>query len=192
MYQGSWYIAVIVNLIGKDKYLIEYQTLKTKDESEHLKEKADALYLWPCSPVMQGFDHFKLFEKVDAWYSDGWWVGLISRFLGGLTCAVYFWTTNEELELEHFNLRPRQEWIGGKFNANFTLDLQTKSAELPLKPRPGKLKKQNGLMILWANYFKGMKVAVKSEEEGDHGLSGPFNDDWQALIANSCWFFVFV
>ena len=66
-YHGSGYIAVIVNLIGKDKYLIEYQILKIEDEIELLKEKADALYLRPCSPVIQWLDCFKLFEKIDAW-----------------------------------------------------------------------------------------------------------------------------
>ena len=112
-YQGSWYTAAIVNSIGKDKYLVEYQTLKTEDETELLKDKAGASYVRPCPPVIHRLDHFKLFEKVDAWYNDRWWMGLISRVPGDLTYAVYFWSTNEELEFEHFNLRPHQEWIGG-------------------------------------------------------------------------------
>ncbi|GFZ13871.1 hypothetical protein Acr_24g0000610 [Actinidia rufa] len=109
-YQGSWYTAVTVNSMGKDK---QYQTLKTEDETELLKDKAGVSYIRPCPPVIQRLDCFTLFEKVDAWYNDGWWMGLISRVLGGLTYAVYFWSTNEELEFEHFNLRSHQEWIGG-------------------------------------------------------------------------------
>lgn len=118
-YQGSWYTAVIVSSMGKDEYLVEYQTLKTEDETALIKEKADALYMRPCPPVIQRLDRFKLLEKVDGWYNDGWWVGLISRVLDGITYAVYFWTSNEELQFNHFDLRPHQEWIGGKFVADF-------------------------------------------------------------------------
>lgn len=117
-FQGSWYTAVIVSSVGEDEYLVEYQTLKNEDGAELLKEKADALYMRPCPPVMQRLDRFKLFEKVDGWYNDGWWVGLICRVLDGLTYAVYFWTNNEELKFNHFDLRPHQEWIGGKFEAD--------------------------------------------------------------------------
>lgn len=59
-YQGSWYTAVIVSSMGKDEYLVEYQTLKTEDETALIKEKADALYMRPCPPVIQRLDRFKL------------------------------------------------------------------------------------------------------------------------------------
>ena len=118
-YQGSWFTAVIVGSIPKDKFLVQYQTLKTDDETELLKERVDASCIRPCPSVIQRVDRFKLFEKVDAWYNDGWWVGLISRVLGGLNYTVYFWTTNEELEFGHFSLRPHQEWIGGKWIIDF-------------------------------------------------------------------------
>lgn len=171
-YHGSWYTAVIVGSIGKDKFLVEYQTLKTEDETELLKEKADALHIRPCPPVIQRLDRFKLLEKVDAWYNDGWWVGLISRVLPGLNYAVYFWNTNEVLEFGHFNLRPHQEWIAGKFVADF----MRRSSELPLKPRPGKLKRQNDLRALEPNCFtKGMKVEVRSDEEG-------YSDSWYPAV----------
>ncbi|PSR85066.1 DUF724 domain-containing protein [Actinidia chinensis var. chinensis] len=165
-YQGSWFTAVIVGSIPKDKFLVQYQTLKTDDETELLKERVDASCIRPCPSVIQRVDRFKLFEKVDAWYNDGWWVGLISRVLGGLNYTVYFWTTNEELEFGHFSLRPHQEWIGGKW----IIDFLNKSSLLSLKPRPGKLKRRNGLITLEANYFsKGMKVEVKRDEEGYSG-----------------------
>lgn len=118
-FQGSWYTALILSSMGKDKYLVEYQTLKTEDATELLKDMADALYIRPCPPVIQRLDRFKLTEKVDVWYNDGWWMGLISRVLESLTYAVYFWHSNEELLFHHFDLRPHQEWIGGKFVADF-------------------------------------------------------------------------
>ncbi|GFQ07277.1 hypothetical protein PHJA_002871800 [Phtheirospermum japonicum] len=124
-YQGSWYTAVIVCSLCSDKYLVEYQTLKTENESELLREKAFASYIRPCPPELVHVDRFRMLEEVDAWYNDGWWVGLISKVLDGFKYAVYFWTTNEELIFEHFSLRPHQEWVGGKWVVSFRVYLFT-------------------------------------------------------------------
>ena len=51
-YMGSWYPAAIVKPIGNGKYLVEYQTLKTDDAIERLKEEADALCIRPCPPIV--------------------------------------------------------------------------------------------------------------------------------------------
>lgn len=118
-YQGSWYTATVVCSLSSDKFLVEYQTLKTDDESALLREKALASYIRPCPPKIMRVDRFKMLEEVDAWYNDGWWVGLISKVLDCLTYTVYFWTTNEELIFEHYSLRPHQEWVGGKWIAAF-------------------------------------------------------------------------
>lgn len=118
-YQGSWYTATIVCSLSSDKVLVEYQTLKTDDESKLLREEAFASYIRPCPPKIVRVDRYKMLEEVDAWYNDGWWVGLISKVLDGLKYAVYFWTTNEELIFEHFSLRPHQEWNGGKWIVAF-------------------------------------------------------------------------
>ncbi|KAL3720357.1 hypothetical protein ACJRO7_005219 [Eucalyptus globulus] len=38
-YEGSWFSAIVIDYIGNDKYLVEYLTLKTDDETEPLREK---------------------------------------------------------------------------------------------------------------------------------------------------------
>lgn len=114
-YHGSWYTAVIVEILKNDKYMIEYQTLTTEDEAELLREKADGSDLRSVPPKIQRVDRFKMLEEVDAWYNDGWWMGHISKVLDGFKYVVYFWTTNEEIEFHHFKLRPRQDWICGKW-----------------------------------------------------------------------------
>ncbi|KAF8017743.1 hypothetical protein BT93_H2825 [Corymbia citriodora subsp. variegata] len=113
-YWGSWYTAVIIGTIG-DKFLIEYQTLQTEDETEFLKELAESSCIRPFPPDIECVHTFVQHEMVDAWYNDGWWVGHISQILGGLKYKVYFLTSSEELEFEHHNLRPHQEWIGGRW-----------------------------------------------------------------------------
>lgn len=116
-YQGSWYTAVIVGLIGNDKFLVEYQTLKTNDETELLQEEADVSCIRPLPPEVQRTDPFDQLEEVDAWYNDGWWVCHISKVLVGLKYKVRFKTTNEEMVFEHSKLRPHQEWINDRWVA---------------------------------------------------------------------------
>ncbi|XP_060197716.1 protein AGENET DOMAIN (AGD)-CONTAINING P1-like isoform X2 [Lycium barbarum] len=160
-YQGSWYTAVIVDSIGQHKFLVEYLTLRTEDESEPLREKADASDIRPCPPLIQRIDRFKMLEEVDAWYNEGWWVGLICKILDGLKYMVYFWTTNEELEFDHFTLRPHQDWIDGKWVIAFM-----KKPQIEVKP---KLKGQRGGVAKRTNFCVGAKVEVKSDEEGYQG-----------------------
>lgn len=170
-YQGAWYTATIIGPIQNDKYVVEYQTLKTDDESELLKEKVDACHLRPCPPNMQRVDRFRLFERVDVWYNDGWWVGIIIRILEDLDYTVYFWTTNEELICGHFALRPRQEWIDGKFIADF----MKSPVQVTHKLKPAKsTRKNNSFTPHEPNlYTMGMKVEVRSDEQGYSGTWYP-------------------
>ncbi|GER51770.1 agenet domain-containing protein [Striga asiatica] len=159
-YQGSWYTATIVCSLCSDKYLVEYQTLRTEDETQLLKENAHASYIRPCPPKIMRLDRFKMLEEVDAWYNDGWWVGLVLNVLDGLKYAVYFWTTDEELTFDHSNLRPHQEWIGGKWIVSFR-----KNLNFVTKNKLGKSKedRQTGPEQYFAS---GMKVEVRSDEQG--------------------------
>ena len=114
-YRGSWYVAKVVAPLANDKFLVEYQTLKTDDETEFLKEEAYAKDIRPCPPEIRRVYPFVLCENVDAWYNDGWWAGRVSKALAGRKYMVYFSTTNEELEFDHYHLRPHQEWKDGKW-----------------------------------------------------------------------------
>lgn len=114
-YQGSQYTAVILDSTGEDKYLVEYQTLKTDDESELLKEEVRATHVRPCPPADQKVYGFSRFEAVDAWYNEGWWMGHVSKILKGSNYQVYFRSSNEVMVFKHGDLRPHQEWIGGQW-----------------------------------------------------------------------------
>lgn len=104
-FQRAWNTAVIVDMIGNDKYLLEYQTLKMEDDTELHKDTVDASN-GPCPPYIQHLEHFVLLEEVDAWYNEGWWVGHISCVLNNEWYWVYFGTTNEVVESEHSDLIP--------------------------------------------------------------------------------------
>ncbi|XAR49716.1 hypothetical protein NMG60_11032994 [Bertholletia excelsa] len=82
--RGSWYTAVIVDSVGTDKFLVEYQTLRADGGTELLKEYVDSSCVRPCPPEIPQIDYFKQFQEVDVWHNDGWWVGLIFEVLDGL------------------------------------------------------------------------------------------------------------
>ncbi|XP_021825002.1 DUF724 domain-containing protein 3-like [Prunus avium] len=113
-FNGAWFAATIVEAVGEDKFLIEYQSLRTEDDSAFLREEIDTLHIRPCPPETV-VDHFSLLQEVDGYYNDGWWVGVISKVLRGSRYIVYFRGTYEEIEFQHSELRLHQDWIGGKW-----------------------------------------------------------------------------
>ncbi|KAK6913651.1 Agenet-like domain [Dillenia turbinata] len=115
---GSWYTAVIIGSIGSNKFLVQYQTLKTDDESQFLLEEADLGRIRPVPPKIVRVKPFKRLEDVDAWYNEGWWLGVISKVLDGLKYVVYFRSTEEVMVFKHSELRPRLIWIDGKWVAS--------------------------------------------------------------------------
>ncbi|XP_062104404.1 protein AGENET DOMAIN (AGD)-CONTAINING P1-like [Humulus lupulus] len=121
-YEGAWYKAKIIEAVGSDKFLVEYQDLVTEDDNTQLlRENAERRHLRPEPPLVPTVSHFKLLEKVDAWYNDGWWEGEISKVLpAGAHYVLYFKHTNEEMTFALSDLRPHQDWINGKWYASTT------------------------------------------------------------------------
>ncbi|KAF4347247.1 hypothetical protein G4B88_015757 [Cannabis sativa] len=118
-FQGAWFTATIVEPIGEDKFLVEYQNLRTDDDKEFLREEIDKIHIRPSPPETLRDGCFRLFEEVDAFYNDGWWVGVISKIDTNSRYFVYFKSTKEEMQFHHSELRPHQEWINGKWLVAF-------------------------------------------------------------------------
>ncbi|XVF05927.1 hypothetical protein REPUB_Repub06bG0004000 [Reevesia pubescens] len=118
-FEGAWFPAAIVKAVGKDRYLIQYETLRTEDDTDFLKEEYDTLHIRPYPPEIVVADRFKKLEEVDALYNDGWWVGVISKVLSDSKYEVYFKTTDEQMKFDHSDLRLHQDWIDGKWIAAF-------------------------------------------------------------------------
>ncbi|KAI3506000.1 hypothetical protein L1887_28353 [Cichorium endivia] len=159
-YQGSWYAAMVVGSVDEGKILVQYETLTTDDEVQPLVEMADASNVRPVPPKIHRIDCYKMLEEVDAWYNDGWWVGLVSKVVNGSKYFVYFWITNEEFEFQHSELRPHQEFINEKWVASF---LRPKLAE---KPRLEKIKLRTGGRTLMVGFLRGLKVEIAHGEKG--------------------------
>ncbi|XP_008381758.1 protein AGENET DOMAIN (AGD)-CONTAINING P1-like [Malus domestica] len=110
-FQGAWFAANIVKVMEKDKFLVRYKAIKTDDNRELLTEEVDAKHVRPRPPKVVVAGSFSLTEEVDAFYNDGWWEGVIRKVLHGRRYKVYFKGTDDELLLQHSDLRPRQDWI---------------------------------------------------------------------------------
>lgn len=111
---GAWYAATVDQPLSAGVFLVEYDALRTDDGAEPLKEAVDAFHIRP-TPETPPVNAFKLLEEVDARYNDGWWVGVISRVLGGSRYGVYFRHSKEELAFGHADLRPHLEWMNGRW-----------------------------------------------------------------------------
>ncbi|KAG4997411.1 hypothetical protein JHK82_028184 [Glycine max] len=92
---GAWFAATVVKVVRKDKFLVEYHGLLADDDSQ-LREEIDVLHIRPHPPDADVDGQFSLLDELDAFYNDGW-------------------SSNEELEFEHSQLRLHQDWIGGKW-----------------------------------------------------------------------------
>ncbi|KAL4340981.1 hypothetical protein GQ457_08G004850 [Hibiscus cannabinus] len=117
-FEGAWFTGTIVKAVGKNKYQFQYDSLRTDDDSDFLKEEFDALHIRPCPPEIVMADAFQKLDEVDAFYNDGWWVGVISKVLNSLPetkYQVYFKATEEEMKFKHSELRIHQDWINGKW-----------------------------------------------------------------------------
>ncbi|KAJ6883313.1 DUF724 domain-containing protein [Populus alba x Populus x berolinensis] len=109
-FKGAWFAASIVEPVGKDKYLVEYKSLRTEDDSGFLREEVSTMHIRPPPPQT-------MLEEVDALYNDVWWVGVVCEVNTFPQYVVSFKDTGEELEFKHSDLRPHQDWINGKWVA---------------------------------------------------------------------------
>jgi hypothetical protein len=113
-FKGAWFCATIVELKGRSKFVVEYDSL-LDDDSKLLREEISLLHIRPRPPITADVAEFKFLDEVDAFYNDGWWVGLVAKVLGDSKYIVYFRNSNEELEFQHSQLRLHQDWMDGKW-----------------------------------------------------------------------------
>ncbi|CAI0402553.1 unnamed protein product [Linum tenue] len=114
-FKGAWFAATIIEPSGEDEYLIEYKTLTNDDDTEFLREDIRACNIRPCPPEITVVDGFKVMDEVDAYYNEGWWVGVIAKVLINCNYVVYFKEYDEKITFKQADLRPHQDWLNGLF-----------------------------------------------------------------------------
>lgn len=114
-FEDSWFLAKVIEYIGTDKCLVEYEKLKAEDGKEPLREEVNVLQMRPRPQETVMVNPLEKLDKVDALYNDGWWVGVVRKVLAKSSYLVHFPKTDEVLKFHVSRLRPHQEWIDGKW-----------------------------------------------------------------------------
>lgn len=117
-YKDSWYCARILCLLGDDKYIVEHLKFSRDDgESIPLRDVVEANNMRPVPPSeLPPVVCYEPGVIVDAWFNKRWWIGRVSKVLGGGSkYSVLIISTGEEPTILNFNLRPHKDWINGQW-----------------------------------------------------------------------------
>ena len=116
---GSYYAATVINQLDNNSYEVRYKRLVEEDGTTPLKEvvQGDEIRLRPPIKLSKmAVDSLAMYEEVDAFDNDGWWVGNITGKQGLSYYYVYFDFPYCVEEIYHVsNLRIHQEWVDGKW-----------------------------------------------------------------------------
>lgn len=96
---------------------VEYKDLlSSEDGSDPLRESVKLAFLRPAPPPEDNRGGFEPGDVVDAFYKDGWWIGVVARPVeGGDRFVVSFDDPPDELEFGLGELRAHWDWTNGKW-----------------------------------------------------------------------------
>ncbi|KAJ4843061.1 hypothetical protein Tsubulata_026639 [Turnera subulata] len=154
-FRGAWFTAIVVGPAGTDSLLVQYMDLVTDDGSAPLREIAKIQHVRPNPPWVDLDTPFKLLDKVDAWFNEAWWEGVVSKVLDGFKYVVYFSYSCESMVIAHSQLRPHQDWVDGKWIKGQSMELNIDGRHVTEK------------------FIKETKVEVKSNKNGFLGAWFP-------------------
>ncbi|KAM0939001.1 putative Agenet-like domain-containing protein [Dioscorea sansibarensis] len=118
IFGAAWYSGTIVKVIGKTYFLIEYTSLLQGSgcggHCEFLREIVDAQYIrpFPHKPEAVKFD---LFDEVEAFWTNYWLPGVITKVLSESMYVVKPTYQKKELELNAIDLRHNYNWTNGQW-----------------------------------------------------------------------------
>lgn len=169
-FRGSWYDGTVLEPPTKKRKsaVVQYKFL-TADEkgTKPLTESVDVVLLRPpvprepCSgPEGSGGGGFALNDEVDAFHSDGWWEGVITKVLGKGKYSVFFRYTREQIDFKRSELRRHREWVNGKWEPPI------EEEEVQNTP---KTKSSAQMTDKSESLGKGSLVEVSSDEDGFRG-----------------------
>lgn len=115
--RGTLFPARIVQIGSRNtRFVVEYTTLKPKNDevSRPLREEVELGFLRPSAPRERNYA-FKLGDKVDAFFTGGWWEGEITKVLDDSRFDVYFRFAMHEFSFGPARLRLHREWDQGNW-----------------------------------------------------------------------------
>ncbi|KAL2491749.1 DUF724 domain-containing protein 3 [Abeliophyllum distichum] len=97
----------------KDVYFLATCLLADDNESDLLREFVDLKFVRPAPPPLEIVEGFAVNDVVDAFYRDGWWIGVVKKVEEGSRFVVTFQNPPDELQFGISDLRAHWEWIDG-------------------------------------------------------------------------------
>ncbi|GAU37993.1 hypothetical protein TSUD_205330 [Trifolium subterraneum] len=118
-FMGSYYEATIASCLENGKYEVLYKTILEDDESGPLKETLFLKDIRPIPPRVRKSRRFQLNQRVDVFYNDGWWLGIITSekilIRNRYYIRVYFSTLGRIMYCPCTRIRVHQELIYGEW-----------------------------------------------------------------------------
>ncbi|CAA2995718.1 duf724 domain-containing 3 [Olea europaea subsp. europaea] len=204
--RGCWFRCTVLEVSGK-LMRIQYDDVKDEDSCHNLEEwiptyrltRADKLGMRhpgrpttrPACPRDQGSQNFEVGAPVDAWWSDGWWEGVIS---GSSDCEngkhqVYIPGEDLFLNIEGESLRVSRDWIGDQWvdikpNSNIFSLVSATSIDAKLLGSPAVVKetKSDNSRTSCHKVLTNVQLSVVEEETHDLGGTVPETD----LLYDDC------
>ncbi|KAJ0985474.1 hypothetical protein J5N97_003830 [Dioscorea zingiberensis] len=117
IFGATWYVGTVLKVIGKTYFLIEYPSL-LRDRGcgghpEVLREIVDAQYIRPSLPLKPESEKFDLFDEVEAFCTNYWLPGVVTKVLSESKYVVKPTYQEDELEFSSMDLRLHYNWING-------------------------------------------------------------------------------
>ncbi|KAL0876064.1 hypothetical protein Bca101_025769 [Brassica carinata] len=118
-FQGSWFRAILEQAPAKvkgEKLRFRYKTLINEGGANPCREYIERCFIRPVPPecLNQGVK-FKEGSVVDAYYSYGWWHGVIVVEEEDGNFLVYFDDPPDILKFDKNQMRPHAHWTGFKW-----------------------------------------------------------------------------
>ncbi|KAL2483426.1 Plant Tudor-like protein [Forsythia ovata] len=111
---GSYYEAMVVTELLREEYIVQYITLLKDNMSEPLREVVFAAEVRPNPPDIS-VTGFKLYDLVDAFDNDGWWVRKITGKVGNKYFVYFECSSKDEFAYDFERLRVHQDWVNGNW-----------------------------------------------------------------------------
>ncbi len=127
-FKGSFFAATVIAKPDKNSYYVRYKNLLENDGLTRLVEKVTKDEVRPVPQKINAsstLSRYSMFDEVDAFDQDGWWVGKIIEKVDEEDIEeeedqepmyyVYFSTYAQKIAYPISRLRAHLEWINGKW-----------------------------------------------------------------------------
>ncbi|KAH0859408.1 LOW QUALITY PROTEIN: hypothetical protein HID58_087669, partial [Brassica napus] len=118
-FKGSWFRAILeqnpIRLKG-EKLWVCYKTLLNEDGVNPCKETIERCFIWPVpAECLNEGVVFKEGSVVDAYFNNGWWIGVIVVERPDGSFFVYFDDPPDIMRFNKSQLRPHADWTGSEW-----------------------------------------------------------------------------